>query len=69
MLLPKLNEEIIIVNPKGTNVIKIYSIKLKMFVREFLLSPEESNFGDEFLTKPRGFETIDSEKPLKEKAA
>ena len=60
VLLPKLNEEIIIVNPKGTNIIKIYSIKLKMFVREFLLSDEESNFGDDFLTAPRGFESIDS---------
>ena len=63
VLLPKLNEEIIIVNPKDTNVIKIYSIKLKMFVREFLMTTEESSFGEEFLAKPKptNFDSIDTD--------
>jgi hypothetical protein len=61
VFLPKLNEEIIVVNIKETNIIKIYSIKLKMFVREFLLSMDESNFGDEFVKAHKPFDNLNME--------
>jgi hypothetical protein len=38
VLLPKLNTDIILVNLKDSSVIKVYSIKLRTFVREFTLS-------------------------------
>ena len=41
VLLPKINDKIIAVQIGTSNLIKIYSIKLKQFVRQFILSDKE----------------------------
>ena len=52
MLLPKINDKIIGVQIGKSNLIKIYSIRLKQFVRQFILTNKEviydtSTFGDD----------------------
>jgi len=41
VLLPKINDKIIGVQIGKSNLIKIYSIRLKQFVRQFILSKKE----------------------------
>jgi len=52
VLLPKINDKIIGVQIGKSNLIKIYSIRLKQFVRQFILTNKEviydtSTFGDD----------------------
>ena len=52
VLIPKLNEKIIFVQWGSSNLIKIYSIKLKRFVRQFILTPEEIKWEKTLVTIP-----------------
>ena len=44
VILPKINDAIIAVQIGTSNLIKIYSIKLKLFIRQFLFTKQEVHF-------------------------
>ena len=49
MKLPKINEEVFIVNEKGSRVIKFYSTKRQRVVRQYKMGVAEINYDCEYL--------------------
>ena len=45
VLIPKINKKILAVKIGTSNLIKIYSIKLKTFIRQFVFTTKEVEFG------------------------
>lgn len=47
VLIPKVNENILVVKVKDTDLIKIYNLNIRRFVRKFTLTNKQMNFTED----------------------